>query len=298
LEAVNAFEEREQRRRSKSLLSYDEKRNESAIDKMTLTQLKSICKGKGLKVSGKKADLQERLRLYYSIPSSSSEDQIRLQNNENPVSDSEDHIRLENNGIPVSKHDEFDTMTDEDLRDACVARNINSQGTRETMLHDLRKDIHFQQKIWELTPDLQSQDGYEKIGKILARAADSDEQLAAVLKELDEKKKATAKYIDVKIKSIGMAPEKFTSGGSPSVTANVLWELAGDPFSDPPKYGKAYKFFKTHQEGYVLQSRVEEQSRVHCSLNFNTESSPKNNLIVADYGQLELRLLASVPTLL
>jgi hypothetical protein len=49
---------------------------------------------------------------------------------------------LENNGIPVSKHDEFDTMTDEDLRDAC-------QGTRETMLHDLRKDIHFQQKISE-----------------------------------------------------------------------------------------------------------------------------------------------------
>jgi hypothetical protein len=71
------------------------------------------------------------------------------------------------------------------------------------------------------------------------------------LKELDEKKKATAKYIDIKIKSIGMAPEKFTSGGSPLVTANVLWELAGDPFSDPPKYGKDYKFFKTHQEGYV-----------------------------------------------
>jgi DNA polymerase-1 len=72
-----------------------------------------------------------------------------------------------------------------------------------------------------------------------------------------------------------------------------------------------------------LQSLADEQSRVHCSLNFNTEtgrlssrrpnlqnqpalekdkykirqafqSSAGNNLIVADYGQLELRLLASM----
>jgi DNA polymerase I len=72
-----------------------------------------------------------------------------------------------------------------------------------------------------------------------------------------------------------------------------------------------------------LQSLADHQSRVHCSLNLNTEtgrlssrrpnlqnqpalekdkyqirkafqSSPGNNLIVADYGQLELRLLASM----
>lgn len=72
-----------------------------------------------------------------------------------------------------------------------------------------------------------------------------------------------------------------------------------------------------------LQSLADDQSRVHCSLNLNTEtgrlssrrpnlqnqpalekdkymirkafeSSPGNNLIVADYGQLELRLLASM----
>jgi DNA polymerase-1 len=72
-----------------------------------------------------------------------------------------------------------------------------------------------------------------------------------------------------------------------------------------------------------LQSLADHQSRVHCSLNLNTEtgrlssrrpnlqnqpalekdkyqirkafqSSPGNSLIVADYGQLELRLLASM----
>jgi DNA polymerase I len=72
-----------------------------------------------------------------------------------------------------------------------------------------------------------------------------------------------------------------------------------------------------------LQELSDHQSRVHCSLNLNTETgrlssrrpnlqnqpalekdtykirkafqaSPGNNLIVADYGQLELRLLASI----
>ena len=72
-----------------------------------------------------------------------------------------------------------------------------------------------------------------------------------------------------------------------------------------------------------LQSLADDKSRVHCSLNLNTETgrlssrrpnlqnqpalekdkyqirrafqaSPGNNLIVADYGQLELRLLASM----
>jgi DNA polymerase-1 len=72
-----------------------------------------------------------------------------------------------------------------------------------------------------------------------------------------------------------------------------------------------------------LQLLADDESRVHCSLNLNTEtgrlssrrpnlqnqpalekdkykirkafeSSPGNNLIVADYGQLELRLLASM----
>jgi DNA polymerase-1 len=72
-----------------------------------------------------------------------------------------------------------------------------------------------------------------------------------------------------------------------------------------------------------LQELADDQSRVHCSLNLNTETgrlssrrpnlqnqpalekdtykirkafeaSPGNNLIVADYGQLELRILASM----
>jgi len=329
-EALRAYEEREQRKRTSSGIMHTHGEDTaSELDLMSAVQLKELCKTYGLKSSGKKAELQERLREYY-LSSSTSATTTSVANM---------------NILP--QPDDFDSMSDKDLRDTCIVRNIDPHGTRDVLLHNLRKDIDTQKQIWELSPPSQSQDGYLKISELLERAAESDEQLSAVLSELREKKKAATKYIDVKINSIGMIPEKFTSGGAPSVTADVLRGLAGDPFADPPKYGKAYSFFKDPKEGHAacvalysltaigsidtmianflssLQSRVDEQSRVHCSLNFNTEtgrlssrgpnlqnqpalekdkykirkafeSSPKNNLIVADYGQLELRLLASM----
>ena len=39
-------------------------------------------------------------------------------------------------------------------------------------------------------------------------------------------------------------------GGAPSVTADVLRKLAGDPFGDEPKYGTAYDFFGGGEEGH------------------------------------------------
>ena len=44
--------------------------------------------------------------------------------------------------------------------------------------------------------------------------------------------------MDITITSLGMEPDKFTSGGAPSATTDVLRKLAGDPFADPPQYGK------------------------------------------------------------
>ncbi|OEU16643.1 DNA/RNA polymerase [Fragilariopsis cylindrus CCMP1102] len=167
------------------------------------------------------------------------------------------------------------------------------------------------------------------------------------IKALKEKSMEKSKFIDVTVRSIGMDAIKHTAGGAPSVTADVLRELAGDPFEDPPKYGLAYNYFGGNERGHEacvalfslcaigsidtmianfltsLQFLADHDSRVHCSLNLNTETgrlssrrpnlqnqpalekdkykirqafqaSPGNNLIVADYGQLELRLLASM----
>ena len=46
-----------------------------------------------------------------------------------------------------------------------------------------------------------------------------------------------SKFIDVTIESLGLEPVKYTAKGTPSVTADVLRQLAGEPFADPPKYG-------------------------------------------------------------
>ncbi|CAN0150240.1 unnamed protein product [Laminaria digitata] len=104
------------------------------------------------------------------------------------------------------------------------------------------------------------------------------------------------KYRDLTISGLGMEPLKFTASGAPAVSMEVLNDLAGSPSEDPPKYGPAYKHFGGGYEGkeacealhalssmssmdtmvssflQPLQELVDENSRVHCSLNLNTET--------------------------
>lgn len=150
----------------------------------------------------------------------------------------------------------------------------------------------------------------------------------------------------MKVKGLGLKPTTFSASGLPSVDEKGLSILAGDP--DKGTYGTAYDHFKKigrEEEGkelsenlmklllhrrtetllntfiLPLQSLADKNSRIHCSLNINTEtgrlSSRKPNLqnqpaldkdryhvrkafepesgnkfIIADYGQLELRILA------
>lgn len=162
------------------------------------------------------------------------------------------------------------------------------------------------------------------------------------------KTKAT-KYRDMTIVGLGMPCPRSTKSGQPSSSADTLQELAGPRPSDPddPVYGTAYEFFGGGDKGREaciaidallnvsgvekmvntfikpLQELADKDSRVHCSLNLNTEtgrlSSRRPNLqnqpalekdlykirdafqakeghafVVADYGQLELRLLAHI----
>ncbi|CAN0143192.1 unnamed protein product, partial [Hapterophycus canaliculatus] len=104
------------------------------------------------------------------------------------------------------------------------------------------------------------------------------------------------KFRDLTISSLGMQPIKFTASGAPAVSMDVLRHLAGEPHENPPKYGSAFQHFGGGQEGkeacealfalcnmgsvdtmvsnflQPLQELVDEKSRVHCSLNLNTET--------------------------
>lgn len=315
-DAMEAF-----RQRDAELNGGGAMKEEDEFDHMTVAQLKDLCKQYKLKVSGKKALLQERLRTKFLTDAS------------------EEHKEM--NGT-----DNYEDMTDDDLRDALVVRELPTSGTRKELIERYRADCNFASEL--LSEHAQEENGYQKISSSLALAAEkSGGNLKEIYEEARKKKTAEPKYVDVKISSIKMKPEKFTPGGAPSATADVIRKLAGDPFGDDPKYGTAYEFFQGDDEGREacealyslgavgsidtmianfltsLQLLADDQSRVHGSVNLNTETgrlssrrpnlqnqpalekdkymirkafeaSPGNNLIVADYGQLELRLLASM----
>jgi len=151
--------------------------------------------------------------------------------------------------------------------------------------------------------------------------------------------------VEIELTSIGLQVPKKTKLGTPKTDAKTLQELAGRPFDDPPVYGPVYEQFGGGEVGaracealaalvdvraidkilssfiLPLQENADKYSRVHCSLNLNTETgrlssrapnlqnqpalekdqykvrkafcaSEGKALVVADYGQLELRLLA------
>jgi len=286
------------------------------LEQLKAVQLKALCKECGLKVAGKKADLQQRLR---------------------------DHLL--SSPVHEVENDEFDQMSDDDVRQSLIARNLDDSGDRIELLKRLRDDIQYMHQLEiAVAPDAS---GHMTIIEALEAAAREGGVAEEILQSIKEKASAKPKFIDVTVRSLGMEAIKHTAGGAPSVTADVLRKLAGDPFEDPPRYGTAYEFFGSNERGHEacvalyslcaigsidtmianfltsLQSLADYQSRVHCSLNLNTETgrlssrrpnlqnqpalekdkykirqafqaSPGNSLIVADYGQLELRLLASM----
>ncbi|KAL3922519.1 MAG: hypothetical protein SGILL_002159 [Bacillariaceae sp.] len=312
-DALEAFK-KAQEEQTKTRSTKEEETDQ--LDQMTAAQLKSLCKEYGLKVSGKKADLQDRLREHLLKP---------------PAME--------------SKMDEFDVMSDDELRQSLAARGMDQSGKRAELLQRIREDIQFVSELENATPS--DSLGHSTIIEALEAAASKGGVTEEILASIHEKAMEEPKHMEIKISSLGMHPVKHTAGGAPSVTADVLRELAGDPFEDPPRYGKAYEFFGGGQQGHnacealfslcaigsidtmianfltSLQSLADHQSRVHCSLNLNTETgrlssrrpnlqnqpalekdkyrirqafeaTPGNSLIVADYGQLELRLLASM----
>jgi len=314
-DALEAYEALDEKKKQENH-SKDNETESNQLDRMTGVQLKALCKEYGLKVSGKKTILKERLTEHLLS---------------NPINDTVD--------------DEFDQMTDDELRQSLTARNLDKRGDRSELMKRLRDDIQYMHELETVVPPDAS--GHQTIIEALEAAACEGGVTEDILANLKEKSLAKSKYVDVTVRSIGMTALKYTAGGAPSVTADVLRQLAGDPFEEPPNYGTAYEFFGGHEEGHEacvalyslcsigsidtmignfltsLQFLADHQSRVHCSLNLNTETgrlssrrpnlqnqpalekdkykirksfeaSPGNSLIVADYGQLELRLLASM----
>jgi hypothetical protein len=181
------------------------------LDKMKGPQLKELCKQFGLKVSGKKADLQTRLR---------------------------EHLLAQANDAGEVFDPELESMTFDDLTNALVSRGLNPVGTtREELLRQYAGDLAFVDEVRTEVVSSDQGSNAEAISRALEKAAKEGGSVSFVMQEVKEKAGQLSRFIDVRIPSLGLKPHKATAGGAPSVTADVLRKLAGDPFSDPPKYG-------------------------------------------------------------
>lgn len=338
------------------------------LPKLNAAQLREHCRELGLRMGGKKLDLLERIKDYYlntvaerkvgaseknldhdkkwtlkELKQQCRELKLRVTGTKAELLQriKEHNVATENDGTGVAD-DSMGSMSRDELRTIAIGRGLSGNGSKDDLLSRIREDIKFLQALEGSSQDSSrvSPTGFNEVfGDLTAR---KDSAISIHLEELKRKEEKESKYVEVTVKSIGLKPEKYTSGGMPSVTADVLRKLAGDPFADPPKKGTAYDFvgeegckalyslcaigsIDTMITNFItsLQELADDQSRVHCSLNLNTEtgrlssrrpnlqnqpalekdkykiraafqSSPGNNLIIADYGQLELRLLASL----
>jgi len=237
-EAMEAYRQRdalleEEKENNASFSTTDgDEVEEDEFDQMKATELKVLCKEYGLKMSGKKAELQQRLRGHFQMMN-------------NP----------ETSDSMLANVDDYDSMTVKDLRDACATRGIPSSGKKKAaLIKELRADDSM---IREVTAEhmkapntgADSSIAYRKISELLEEAVASGENdaLKNILADIKAKNEEEPKYVDVKITSLGMVPDKFTSGGAPSATADVLRKLAGDPFADPPNYGKVSVLFAYYE---------------------------------------------------
>jgi SAP domain len=187
---------------------------EKQFSKMKVAELKVLCKERKLGIAGKKADLIERLCDYYR--------KAEVDKMTNGVGGSP---ATWNSGAGEAISDGLDAMSLKDLKDACIARGIPGSGTKKQIVERMRQDIQMTKDLQEVEqPD--GPNGYIALSELLEKVALEKASTSSV-----------SKFVTLKITSLGLQPDKFTVGGAPSVTADVIRSLAGDPFSDPPKYG-------------------------------------------------------------
>ncbi len=246
--------------------------------------LKKLLKERKLKVSGKKSDLVERLMVYDAMSV------------------------------------KFDLLSEEVLVDMCKSKGLSSEGKLEKLVDRLIQDAVFVQRLAMEQDKLEAEIQTKKPSKwkeITVKSigytptdfspAGTPQVSAAVLRKIS----GSNLFGDPKDAVYGGLYDFFGGGDAGREACEAVGALA-----------MVGQIDATITNFLVpLQTLVDEKKRIHCSLNLNTETGrlssrrpnlqnqpalekdqykirdafiaePGNTLIVADYGQLELRLMA------
>ena len=124
----------------------------------TVAELKVLCKGKGLAVSGKKGDIIQRLKDFDlslgpveggqggdSDIATSSESDIISSNDNEIVTDKSDIVINVNDNL----YQMYNMMSERDLRDVCTTKYVDSTGNKADMLQALMSAIHNEKQSGE-----------------------------------------------------------------------------------------------------------------------------------------------------
>ena len=292
-----------------------------------------------------------RRETWFMNPSSSTQVQQLLFGG-NQKKKSNQHLPLTRAfNIDRDEHELLEAARDGTVDEHAIAYGVNLDiGSSVTSQELVRKTVKTL-KVAELKKELEER-GLDTSGKKVDLVLRLTEALPEAVPKFEKTSNAVrppkaSRKLEFEIQSFRLETVKDTTAGWPAVDADVLGQLAGAPSETPPKYGKAYESWgdkalgvdaclafdsllrmgqtDTMLSNFILplQDLADEESRIHCSLNLNTETgrlsarrpnlqnqpahekdsyqirdaftaSEGNALIVADYGQLELRLLAHI----
>lgn len=320
-----------------------------SVKSYTVAELKSFIKAHNEKYpekrespASKKTDLVEQLR---KLASARHEEEANLKPVEAPKAAV---IRLDES--EPNQKGRYAGMNYHQLCGAIRARHNDAPDTAEECIKWLEHDDMFCFELQQDAPKIvgnalekQSHDPppkhenermAEAIGSSLPRPPEAS--TTSIIYTLPAKPKKHT----IRITTLGLKPKVFTPSGLPAVSSSVIADLAGSP--EDKKFGSAHSLIG--DEGCEalsslnrisgiekmlttfirpLRELTDDNNRVHCSLNLNTETgrlssrcpnlqnqpahekdtykirhafrAPEGKkLIVADYGQLELRILAAI----
>lgn len=331
--------------------------NELMAQKRTNKELKEELKQLGLSTGGKKVILIDRLAnaKYEALQKSNVNQETPgvvandgEECSQQNVNEASKEAAAPENASNGGQYDAFENvyseMTFEELCGHLKARGVQPPPTLERALELLKDDDDYIRQLQNLPAARATRKSDVVFDKAVRGASPSPNKDVVYMLPRKVVSKRTNGKRRVTIFAQGLEPIKYTASGWPSVTADVLRDLAGNP---PETWGVAFEQFGCGENGKEaclaldalcrtgsidtmlstfirpLRNLADEDSRVHCSLNLNTETgrlssrrpnlqnqpalekdnyqirkafrAPKGkSLIVADYGQLELRILAGI----